>query len=136
MSKNKIGKYIISHEQLASKRATSKVDTMETIFEVVSGQVSSIWDKGDKMFAEMIWQRTVNLLENTSMCALFYEKILISEADKNRKYRTPVFSSLIALFVFGKKLHVYLDQSDDHRVCRLKIIRIKWHVPVFHLSRD
>ena len=74
-----------------------------------------ILKKGDKMLSEMIWQRTVNLLENTSMCALFYEKILISEADKNRQYRTPVFSSLIALFIFGKKLHVYLDQSDDHR---------------------
>ena len=100
LSKNKIGKYIISYEQLSSKKATSKADSMETIFEVVAGEVRSILDKGDKMFSEMILQRTVNLLENTSMCALFYEKILISEADKNRKYRTPVFSSLIALFVF------------------------------------
>ena len=115
LSKNKTGKYIISYEQLSSKRATSKVDVMETIFEVVAGEVRSILEKGDKMFSDMIWYRTVNLLENTSMCALFYEKILISEADKNRQYRTPVFSSLIALFVFGKRLHVYLDQSDDHR---------------------
>lgn len=115
LSKNKVGKYIISHEQLSSKKATSKVDAMETIFEVVSGQIHSIWEKGDKMFSKMIWQRTLNLLENTSMCALFYEKILISEADKNIKYETQVFISLIALFVFGNKLHVYLDQSDDHR---------------------
>ena len=119
LSKNKIGKYIISYEQLSSKRATSKVDVMETIFEVVAGEVRSILEKGDKMFSEMIWHRTVNLLENTSMCALFYEKILVSEADKNRQYRTPVFSSLIALFVFGKKLHVYLDQSDDRSIAKL-----------------
>ena len=78
LSKNKIGKYIISYEQLSSKKATSKADSMETIFEVVAGEVRSILDKGDKMFSEMILQRTVNLLENTSMCALFYEKILIS----------------------------------------------------------
>lgn len=114
LSKNKIGKYIISYEQLSSKRATSKVDVMETIFEVVSGEVSSISEKGDKMISETIRNRTVNLLENTSMCALFFEKILISEVEKNQ-YGTPVFISLIALYVFGKKLHVYLDQSDDHR---------------------
>ena len=83
LSKNKIGKYIISYEQLSSKRATSKVDVMETNFEVVTGEVRSIWEKGDKMLSDMILQRTVNLLENTSMCALFYEKILISEVEKN-----------------------------------------------------
>lgn len=112
LSKNKIGKYIISYEQLSSKRATLKIDSMETIFEVIDGEIHFIGDKGDKKFSEMIRQKTTNLLENTSMCALFYEKILISEINKNRN---PIFSSLIALFVLGKKLHVYLDQSDDHR---------------------
>ena len=115
LSKNKIGKYIISYEQLTSKKAVSKVESMENVFEVVSGEVRYIWNKGDKSFSDMILQKTINLLENTSMCALFYEKILISEMNKNRQYRTPVFGGLIALFVFGKKLHVYLDESDDHR---------------------
>ena len=115
LSKNKIGKYMISNERLSSRKATSKSDSMENIFEVVDGEVRSICQKGDKLFHDMILQRTVNLLENTSMCALFYEKILVSESDKKRMYRTPVFYGLIALFVFGKKLHVYLDQSDDHR---------------------
>lgn len=115
LSKNKIGKYMISNERLSSRKATSKSDSMESIFEVVQGEVRSICEKGDKLFHDMILQRTVNLLENTSMCALFYEKILGSESDKKRVYKTPLFYGLIALFVFGKRLHVYLDQSDDHR---------------------
>ncbi len=115
LSKNKMGKYIISYEQLSSKKATSKIDSMETIFEIIGGNVNLICDKGEKIFSEMILQKTINLLENTSMCALFYEKILISNVDRKKIYKTPVFPSLIALFIFGKKLHVYLDQSDDHR---------------------
>lgn len=114
LSKNKIGKYIISYEQLSSKKATSKIDLMEKIFEVIDGEINFIWDKGDKKFSEMFLQKTINLLINTSMCALFYEKILLSEVNK-RNYKNLLFYSLIALFVFGKKLHVYLDQSDDHR---------------------
>lgn len=112
LTKNKMGKYVISYEQLSSKKATSQKDTMDIIFEVKAGEVSQIWNKEDTIFSNIILQKTVNLLENTSMCALFYEKILISVMEK---YETPVFIGLIALFVFGKKLHVYLDQSDDHR---------------------
>lgn len=115
LSKNKIGKYVISYEQLSLKKATSKTDSMEIIFEVIDGELHYIWDKEDKIVSDLILQRTVNLLEHTSMCALFYEKILVSDADKNEKYKTLVFNSLIALFVFGKRLHVYLDQSDDYR---------------------
>ena len=48
LSKNKIGKYIISYEQLSSKRSTSKVDVMETIFEVIAGEVR--WKKVIKCF--------------------------------------------------------------------------------------
>lgn len=114
LSKNKIGKYVISYEKLSLKNATSRNDSMQTVFEVMDGIVNSIGNTGDEMLSEMILQRTINLLENSSLCALFYEKILISVADKNRKYRTPLFNSLIALFAFGKKLHVYLDQSDVH----------------------
>ena len=120
LSKNKVGKYTISFEKLASKKATSQKESIETVFEVVNGEVHSILKKDDVMFSEMILKRTINLLENTSMCALFYEKILVSAIEENKKYTNWVFISLITLFLFGKKLHVYLDQSDDHRDYFLK----------------
>ncbi len=113
LSKNKIGKYIISYEQLSSKKATSKSDSMETIFEVIDGEIDTLGE-GDSLFSKMILRKTINLLENTSMCALFYEKILNSEINEHREYINWIFSSLSVLFVFGHKLHVYLDQSDDH----------------------
>ena len=114
LSKNKVGKYVISFEKLSFKNATSKDESMETVFEVFNGEVQSIL-MDDKIFSEMILKRTVNLLENTSMCALFYEKILISSIEENKNYENLMFLSLFTLFIFGKKLHVYLDQSDDHR---------------------
>lgn len=115
LSKNKVGKYTISFEKLSFKKATSKNETMETVFEVVNGEVQSILKIDDKIFSEMILKRTVNLLENTSMCALFYEKVFIPAIAENKKYTNLLFINLGTLFIFGKKLHVYLDQSDDHR---------------------
>ena len=115
LSKNKVGKYTISFEKLSFKKATSKNESMEPVFEVVNGEVQSILKTDDEIFSEMILKRTVNLLENTSMCALFYEKILISSIEENKNYENLMFLSLFTLFIFGKKLHVYLDQSDDHR---------------------
>lgn len=114
LSKNKVEKYVISFEKLSFKNATSKNESMETVFEVFNGEVQSIL-MDDKIFSEMILKRTINLLENTSMCALFYEKIFISSIKENKKHTDMAFISLCALFILGKKLHVYLDESDDHR---------------------
>lgn len=115
LEKNKIGKYVISNERLSSRKATSKSDLMEDIFEVDHGKIRLISPKGNKVFNDMILQRTVNLLENTSMCALFYEKIILAESEDKPIFDSYVFIGLFALLVFGRKLHVYLDQSDDHR---------------------
>ena len=41
-----------------------------------------------------------------------YDKIVISE---KKIHRNDLFKSLLALLIFGKKIHVYLDQSDDPR---------------------
>lgn len=111
LARDKMGKYVIAHEQLSSKKAISKNDSMDTIFEVKDGEIVSVWKGGNDGFSEILLKKTINLLANTSMCALFYEKILMSAEN----YRNILFSSLIALWLFGKKLHVYLDRSDDHR---------------------
>lgn len=113
LSKNKLGKYVISYEQLSSKKATAKTDVMDTLFEVIDGEIKSISSKKGTMDSEMILQKTLNLLTNTSLCALFYEKRLITKVNKQDKSFS-IFGLLI-LFIFGKKLHVYLDKSDDHR---------------------
>ena len=115
LTKNKLGNYEIFYEKLSSKKATSKKAIMETIFDVANGEIKSLWGKEENLFSKIIVHKTLNLLTNTSMCALFYEKILASEQLKNIKYKNMLFSSLLALFIFGERLHVYLDSSDDHR---------------------
>lgn len=110
--KDKTGKYVIAHECLSSKNANSKNDFMETVFEVKDGELIFIRKSENDMFAKVIQQKTTNLLINASMCALFYDKIIISEKGT---YANDLFNSLLMLLLFGKKMHVYLDQSDDHR---------------------
>ncbi|WP_274422397.1 AAA family ATPase [Blautia sp. XA-2221] len=110
--KDKTGKYTIAYECLTSKKALSKNDFMETVFEVKNGEIISIRESENDMLAEMLRKKTTNLLINTSMCALFYDKIIISEKGT---YINDLFKSIFTLLIFGRKLHVYLDQSDDHR---------------------
>lgn len=109
------GKYVISGEELSSKRATSKNDSMETIYKVINGEIVSLkGDKNDEVL-NMALKKTINLLSSTSMCALFYEKSLADVMNNNKNRLNVFFISLISLLIFGKKLHVYLDDSDDHR---------------------
>jgi len=114
LSKNKIGKYIISYEKLSSKRGTSKTDTMETVFEVIEGEICYINNQGDNSLAGMLLQKTINLLTNTSMCELFCENVASSEEDVLEKYSGPLLVGLMVLFIFSNKLYAYLDQPDDH----------------------
>lgn len=115
LSRDVTGKYTIAYEKLSSKKATSKSDSMETIFKVVNGELVHIWGNGVSELAQDIAKKTINLLSTTSMCALFYEKILIPIVNKRDRYMDYLFAGLCMLFVWGKKLHVYMDQSDDHR---------------------
>lgn len=110
------GKYMISHEELSSKKAVSKNDSMETIFKIINGEIVSV--KGDIKSDEhlnMMLKKTINLLSATPMCALFYEKSLDYVIKSRPGELNSFFTSLIALLLLGKKLHVYLDESDDHR---------------------
>ena len=114
ITKNKVGKYIISYEKLATKKATSKSDDMETIFEVNNGELKSIYSKDAKDFSELIAQKTLNLLTISSMPASFMNNIYDLDLDIASLEKNPLFQGIVLLVLFGSKLHVYLDQSDYH----------------------
>lgn len=57
--------------------------------------------------------KTKNLLLMSSACSLFVEKFLLSVINIDEY--SFVRECLFQLFSFGMKLHVYLDQSDNHR---------------------
>ena len=115
LSKDITGKFVIAHELLHSKNATSKSDYFMKIFEVCDGEIVFVAAKEDSEFSNMILKKTTNLLSTSSMCALFYEKILATALKSGEAYENVLFGGLCLLMIFGKKLYVYMDQSDDHR---------------------
>ena len=115
LAKDITGKYVITYEQLSFKKASSKSDSMETIFKIVHGEIAYLQGKGTDELSQLIYKKTTNLLVTTSMCALFYDKILMPMKDKREGFVGAFLYNLCTLFVLGKKLHVYMDQSDDHR---------------------
>ena len=114
LSKDITGKYTISKEQLFFKKATSKNDEMMKIFEICNGEIAFVDTKDDSEFSNLILKKTTNLLSTASMSALFCEKIL-AICVNNETYKNFLFVSLCVLLIFGKKLHVFMDQSDAHR---------------------
>lgn len=115
LSKDVTGKYIISHECLSNKKATSKSESKDIVFEVSNGEV--VYIHGKKQHDDLcdtVLKKTVNLLSTASMSSLFYEKIVIPSRKNFNEKKTYLFASIILLYFFAQKLHVYLEQSDDH----------------------
>lgn len=109
------GKYVISCEELSSRKAASRNDSMETVFKAVNGEIISVKANKDDELVSMVLKKTVNLLSNASMCALFYEKSLNYVIKNSKEQLNELFAGLILLWALGRKIHVYLDESDDHR---------------------
>lgn len=113
LAKDMIGKYNISKEYLSVRKATSKSEKMQNVFETSVGQVVHILGKSKQTsFSLDLFNRTINLLNSSSMSALFFEKFSLQELVK---YKTDIlFVGISYLYILGKKLFVYLDKSDDH----------------------
>ena len=115
LSKNSNGKYTISHEQLSTKKAFSKADDFETVFTVDDGILTFISKRSSSTFTHLLIEKTLNLLSSCSMTSLFIEKIFNTIDTFEKKYDNSLFWGLCSLFMLGRKIHVYLDQSDDHK---------------------
>lgn len=113
LSKDITDKYVISHEKLLTKDVRGDEKEKYLIFEVEMGEISYLCEKNE--FSKLIFDKTTNLLSTTSICALFYEKILIRQFQIQENKKDFLYFSLMALWLFGIKLYVYLDESDNHR---------------------
>lgn len=118
LSKDSIGKYVISHEKLSSKKAVSKNTALETVFETSDGKIVYITGDENDSINKIIVDKSTNLLSANTMSALLFEKVLFeltkSANDENEKYENRCFLGLVLLLIFGKNIHVYLDSTDDH----------------------
>lgn len=114
LSRNDVGKYAISYECLSTKNATSKREFMEKVFEVSDGELVSVYQRKEKdEFTASIRNKTMNLLPTASMSALFFEKFV--KLNNAHGEKNILWSNITLLYFLGRKLHVFLDESDDHR---------------------
>lgn len=87
---------------------------MHTIFQVDNGEIITLIEEtGRQKFHNDFINKTKNLLLTSSACSLFVEKFLLSVINIDEY--SFVRECLFQLFSFGMKIHVYLDQSDNHR---------------------
>ena len=121
LSKNKTGKFTIAQECLKGKKATLKSSSLEKIYEVCDGEIIFIYGSEEENgFVAEIRNKTMNLLSTGSVSALIYDKLLCAGSDNYFLYRKDKVAQVIMnavgmLFALGHKLHVYLDESDDHK---------------------
>lgn len=121
LSKNKAGKFTITHECLKEKNATSKNSSLEIIYEICDGEIIFMYGlEEENGFVAEIRNKTMNLLTTGSACALIYVNMLCSGDGNYSFYREDkvariIMNAISVLFSFGHKLHVYLDESDDHK---------------------
>lgn len=116
LEKEKSGKYVIAYEKLATKKATSKNDSMLTLLEVNKGELVCDNKERQDDFLSLFEKKTTNLLETSSMCAIFIDKRIYEIRDEFSELSRDVrFNSMMLLGIFGMSLHVYLDNSDDHK---------------------
>lgn len=112
-------KYVISYEKLNARKTNSAADHTETIFKVVDGEIQFAKKNGNDEFLDKMLNKMTNLLSKSSMCALFQYKVFVyllkEMRNKNKAVVNDLFAGLILLMTLGTKLHVYLDESDDHR---------------------
>lgn len=115
ISKNSNGVYFIECESLLSRNATSKSEKMDILYKVEEGKLD-IGVGIESTLKDISIEKTLNLLENSAFCGLFMEKIFLQLVNKKSEVVSSMFvRNMVALYVFGKKIHVYIDQSDDHR---------------------
>jgi hypothetical protein len=112
LTKEEMGKYVISHERLLTKKATSKSVNMKMVFEVFDGEIATLQNDGNDKIADNICKKTMNLLKTASLSALFYEKILKENVGVENGI---LWEQITMLWFLGEKIHVYSEQSDNHR---------------------
>ncbi|MBQ0065072.1 MAG: ATP-binding protein [Firmicutes bacterium] len=110
LKKNRIGNYYIDYEKISMKNATSR-NELDTILEVKNGEVIKL-EKCEKEFKELFRRKTTNLLTSISSSALFINYIFDYETFK--KDNSFLSTSLFVLFTFGKNIHVYMEDADNH----------------------
>lgn len=117
LGKSLTGKYVITHESLAYKKAAAKGDSLTLVFEVGNGDIEYlIEEKGTEDIVNEINNKTKNLLLTAPLSELWFEKIFIENYSRGMSVSKDILTlSLLCLNAFETQVYVYLEQPDDHQ---------------------
>lgn len=116
LSRDISGRYCITSERFAFKKATSR-EKLTDLAVCSQGEIVHLLSTENEAVATFLMERTKNLLSYASLSSLFVSKLLALGTDNpaiSAQEADFLFVSLCSFFIFANKLHVYLDQSDDH----------------------
>lgn len=115
LKRNISGNFVINTERLSYKRASSRNKEWIRLITVCEGEITGIrTDKEDPM-RDIVVRKTANLLSGATVAALFIKKVFASgEIEISKEDTTISFVGVLALFILGLNIYVYMDQSDYH----------------------
>ncbi|MBM6765893.1 ATP-binding protein [Faecalicoccus pleomorphus] len=115
LTKNDIGTYVVHSEKFAMRK-TLNSSLMNTVYETKKGEIVNIFQSEEIINdIEKLKEKTINLLEKSTLSVLFIEKVIVPYLRKKTK-KYPEFLNILAIpFLLSSYIYVYLDHSDDHR---------------------
>lgn len=114
IERNNDSKYVIKSEELTYRKASSRMEKMNTVFSVQDGEIIQLLDNcksASDLVADIV-DTTKNLLISASMPALAAKQLLTYWIRRNLpdiEYRI-----MLSIVIFAMSLHSYLDDSDDY----------------------
>lgn len=112
LNRDSNGRFCIAYEELKEKKSAS--GEMKLVYCVKDGKIIEISEKADKKFCQFLIDKTVNLLSSASLVSLYIGKVLQLLPDENLNSEGDMAIGLCILYLLGDRVHVYLDNSDNH----------------------
>lgn len=110
LSLDHLGSYVISSEELSMKKAVSRTAKWIPIFKTENGILNEV----NSAFTDHFKSTTMNLLDKSSFCSLFYTKLVLELTTDFFTENNFSTYAMINTFYFVSSLHTYVEDSDDH----------------------
>lgn len=115
LAKDVTGKFNITSETLTQRKsAAQNAEKQTVIYEVADGELIA-YSPEDNFYNKLLKNKTMNLLSTATLCSLFWEKIYMQEKRIDTLEKSNLCFSLFMLFGLGLRLHVFVEESDDHK---------------------
>ena len=114
LTKDATGKYRIVSECLKYRKTLTTKNQELIVYEVENGELLSCM-QDDNKYIDLLKKRTMNLLSTASLCALFYEKIIMERKKTEDVMNSAMYFGLFWLYGLGMSMHVFMDESDNHK---------------------